>query len=166
MNHSNQNTGGGANTATVDTPSSQTEEPASGQGDTAGVAPQEETNANNGSSSGQDSTTQGGSSSSTDELHSGKPADDYAPAGGFWGIWTAASKNEDVLAKPFGKLASAGYPTCVITTSKWSNLNPETWYAVCSGPYSSEAEAKSKLAEVRSVSGDDSAYVKWSGTRK
>jgi len=95
----------------------------------------------------------------------GFPSADVSTSG-FWGIWLTASKNKNDLAGLSKKLTGKGYANQIIITNEWSNLNPETWYAVCVGPYGSESAAKADLSAVRSASGVSDAYVKFSGTKK
>ena len=82
----------------------------------------------------------------------------------FYGIWCAADEGHyeaelyaQQLREDFG-FSSAR----VFLTSDWSNLNPESWYAVSAGVYSSEDEAYNYLGAVQSYYSD--AYVKYSGT--
>lgn len=86
------------------------------------------------------------------------PEQSYAP---FYGIWCHASKDASEMQREADKLSQMGYPARVFLTTDWSNLNPETWYAVSVGIYLSEAEAKASLSNVQEVYPD--AYVKYSG---
>jgi len=105
----------------------------------------------------------------SDGEYHGENADNYFPADGFWGIWTTAAKDKngvmDAYYAVWDSLFDEGYTAGIVTTSKWSNLNPEKWYAVCVGPFSSQSEADSALKDVKAA-GYDSAYVKFSGAKK
>ena len=71
-------------------------------------------------------------------------------------------KNEADANDVASVLATNGYDAKVVVSSDWSNLNPDKWYVVTSGMYSSEDEAKNALAGVKAIGYKD-AYVKYSG---
>ena len=79
----------------------------------------------------------------------------------FYGIWVSASKNYDEAMKTADEVSSNGFDGFVEDTTKWSNLNSEKWYVVTAGRYTSENDAKNKLAEVQKYYPE--AYIKYSG---
>jgi len=97
----------------------------------------------------------------------GRYADEFFPEEGFWGIWVSASRDriegERTLTQVLDRFfESEGLGAGLVTTSSWSNLNPDVWHAVCVGPFLSQAEAEAALAAVRAAGYSD-AYVKFSG---
>lgn len=60
------------------------------------------------------------------------------------------------------ELITKGFDARVIVTSDWSNLNPETYYAISIGAHSNKADAETQLAEMKR-NGYESAYIKYSG---
>lgn len=80
----------------------------------------------------------------------------------FYGIWCCGVKNEADANDVASVLATNGYDAKVVVSSDWSNLNPDKWYVVTSGMYSSEDEAKNALVGVKAIGYKD-AYVKYSG---
>jgi len=105
----------------------------------------------------------------SDAEYHGENADDYFSPDGFWGIWTKAAKEKSGVTGDYYKVYDAlfdkGYTAGIITTSKWSNLNPVQWYVVCVGPFNSQSEANKALADVKAAGYSD-AYVKFSGAKK
>lgn len=79
----------------------------------------------------------------------------------FYGIWCEADKNYSEATKYAERWRNTGFSVHVILTTRYSNLNPEPWYAVTVGMYGTETEAYNNLAKVQAVYGD--AYVKYSG---
>ncbi|MCL2870789.1 MAG: SPOR domain-containing protein [Coriobacteriia bacterium] len=97
----------------------------------------------------------------------GRYADEFFPEEGFYGIWVSASRDrieaERTLTQVLDRLfESEGLGAGLVTTSSWSNLNPDVWHAVCVGPFLSQAEAEEVLGTVRAAGYSD-AYVKFSG---
>lgn len=80
----------------------------------------------------------------------------------FWGVWCYASKKESDAENFAEELSGKGLDAKVFTTSDWSNLNSETYYAVSAGTYMSEEDAKAALDSVV-AKGYEDAYVKYSG---
>ena len=95
----------------------------------------------------------------------GEQADDYFPASGFYGVWIAAKKTRTEALDPYYKMYGKNLVGGIITTSKWSNLNPEPWYAICVGPFGTKQEAENALAQAKAA-GYSSAYIKYSGAKK
>ena len=79
----------------------------------------------------------------------------------FYGIWASSSKDINDVREAVGVLPFDTFWTEIIVTSDWSNLNPETYYALTLGPYDTEEEANANLAEAQQYFPD--AYVKYSG---
>ena len=86
-------------------------------------------------------------------------ASGYQPP--FYGIWVSASKSYDDAMKTANEVSSIGFDGFVEDTTNWSNLNSEKWFVVTAGRYTSENDAKNKLAEVKKHYPD--AYIKYSG---
>ena len=87
-----------------------------------------------------------------------------APAGysaPFYGVWCSASKSYADMQAAAGQLSQYGLPSGIFVTTDWSNLNPEFWYVLSAGTYSSESAAYAALLQVQNVFPD--AYVKYSG---
>lgn len=80
----------------------------------------------------------------------------------FYGVWVSATKNESETERMCNELITKGFDARVIVTSDWSNLNPETYYAISIGVYSNKADAEAQLAEMKR-NGYESAYIKYSG---
>ena len=79
----------------------------------------------------------------------------------FYGIWCGASKTFGE-AQGFGyTMQQKGYPAAIYYTVDWTNLNPEPWYVVSAGSYSTRESAEAALSRVRSDYPD--AYIKYSG---
>ena len=80
----------------------------------------------------------------------------------FYGIWCQADKSRSEAEKYAQQLRNAGFSLAkVFLTTDWSNLNPEPWYVVTAGIYSTQAEAEAVLNRVKQNYPD--AYVKYSG---
>ncbi len=80
----------------------------------------------------------------------------------FYGIWCEADKDINEARNCALSWRNMGFPSAqVFLTSEWSNLNPEPWYAVSAGIYSSENDAWYRLSQVQSIYPD--AYIKYSG---
>lgn len=80
----------------------------------------------------------------------------------FYGVWVSATKNESEAEKMCNELITKGFDARVIVTSDWSNLNPETYYAISIGAHSNKADAETQLAEMKR-NGYEIAYIKYSG---
>lgn len=81
----------------------------------------------------------------------------------FYGVWVSATKNESEAEKMCNELIAQGFDARIIVTSEWSNLNPETYYAISIGMYSNKSDAKTQLTEMKR-NGYESAYIKYSGS--
>lgn len=94
------------------------------------------------------------------------PAEDHlssVPAP-FYGIWCSASKDRADVQAVADNLSQNGFSAQVLVTTDWDNLNPEFWYVVTAGSYTSEAAANADLSKVQALYSD--AYVKYSGNYK
>lgn len=80
----------------------------------------------------------------------------------FYGIWCQATKDYNEAVGYAQQMRAYGFEAEVYTTSQWTNLNPEKWYAVTAGVYYSEQTAYSVLPSVCQIYPD--AYVKYTGT--
>ena len=80
----------------------------------------------------------------------------------FYGVWVSATKSESEAEKMCNELISKGFDALVIKTSDWSNLNPETYYAISIGAHARKEDAEAQLS-VMKRNGYESAYVKYSG---
>ena len=99
-----------------------------------------------------------GSSSSGSVSSGSAPAGYNAP---FYGVWCSASKSYADMQAAAGQLSQYGLPSGIFVTTDWSNLNPEFWYVLSAGTYTSESAAYAALPQIQSVFPD--AYVKYSG---
>ena len=79
----------------------------------------------------------------------------------FYGIWVGASKDESEAWTIADRVSKRGFAGDVYVSSRWANLNSETWYCIVAGRYDTEAEAKAALPAVKEVYPD--AYIKYSG---
>ena len=80
----------------------------------------------------------------------------------FYGIWCAASQNEDDLSQMSDKLSAiSGIEPCIVLSTDWSNLNTSPWYCLSAGKFATQEDAEAMLPTVRQVV--DSAYVKYAG---
>ena len=79
----------------------------------------------------------------------------------FFGVWCYASKDYNEAMRYASQLSGYGCTAGVYTTSEWSNLNPEKWYAVTAGTFTTEEAARNILPTVRGMYPD--AYVKYTG---
>ena len=86
---------------------------------------------------------------------------DTAGLRAFYGIWCEADKTYSEATRYADMWKNSGFHATVIYTPRFSNLNPEPWYAVTVGMYDTEAEAYKILPKVQAVYRD--AYVKYSG---
>ena len=80
----------------------------------------------------------------------------------FYGIWIAASKERSDCESVVQELQNKGFSADIYVTTEWSNLNPEKWYVVTAGIYSTQEEADRVLPNIQAAGYDD-AYVKYSG---
>lgn len=80
----------------------------------------------------------------------------------FYGIWCQATKDYNEALGYAEQMRAYGFEAEVYTTSQWTNLNPEKWYAVTAGVYYSEQTAYNVLSSVQQIYPD--AYVKYTGT--
>lgn len=79
----------------------------------------------------------------------------------FYGIWCDASKEQAIAEKNRRRFAEAGLDAQLFVTTDWSNLNPEKYYVVTVGTYSSYREAAAMLPTAKNVV--KNAYIKYSG---
>ncbi|MCR5687249.1 MAG: SPOR domain-containing protein [Lachnospiraceae bacterium] len=82
----------------------------------------------------------------------------------FYGVFVSSAKEEDKCTPALDKLAEAGFDgSCAVYTPDFDGLNPEPYYAVTAGLYTSESEADSVLSDVKAAGFSD-AYVKKAGS--
>ena len=79
----------------------------------------------------------------------------------FYGIWCAATKDEEGAQEIASAMREYGLPAEVLITTDWSNLNKEKWYVISAGRYASREEAEKALPQVKDYY--DDAYIKYSG---
>ena len=79
----------------------------------------------------------------------------------FYGIWCQAAKSLSEARGYADEFTAKGIQSSVFVTTDWSNLNPEMWYVVSTGIYSSEEQARARLPEIQKVYPE--AFVKYSG---
>lgn len=79
----------------------------------------------------------------------------------FYGVWCMATKKQSSAENEANLLRNKGFNADVFVSTDWSNLNPEKWYVVSAGVYSSRADATNVLPSVKEICPD--AYVKYSG---
>ena len=77
----------------------------------------------------------------------------------FYGIWIAASKERSDCESVVQELQNKGFSADIYVTTDWSNLNPEKWYVVTAGIYSTQEEADRALPNIQAAGYND-AYVK------
>ncbi len=94
-----------------------------------------------------------------------EPADTVSSfeSGEYYGVFVASFKTPDECVDTEMKLDDAGYRLCpVVYTPDFSKLNPEPYYVVTAGLYSSQQDAEKTLEEVKAAGFKD-AYVKNTG---
>ncbi len=79
-----------------------------------------------------------------------------------YGLWSAASKNQDDAARMADDMIKEGFDADVMITTDWANLNKEKWYVVTIGMYATNEEAVKNLQFVHAA-GYSNAYIKYSG---
>jgi hypothetical protein len=80
----------------------------------------------------------------------------------YYGVFVAAYKTEHECSDLKTDLLNKGFDAAVIYTPDYSGLNPQPYYVVSPGLFTSEAEAKDCLALVKAAGYND-AYVKFAG---
>ena len=81
----------------------------------------------------------------------------------YYGVFVSSAKASDKLAPVIPKLEEDGFVgSGIVYTPDFEGLNPEPYYAVTTGMYISESDAKEALSNVRSAGYTD-AYVKKAG---
>ncbi len=84
-------------------------------------------------------------------------------SGEYYGVFVASFKTSEECVDTEMKLDDAGYHLCpVVYTPDFSNLNPEPYYVVTAGLYSSQQDAEKALEDVKTAGFKD-AYVKNAG---
>lgn len=91
-----------------------------------------------------------------------KTASSTAP---FYGVWVFAAAERSGCDTIVRELRSKGLSAEVYVTTDWSNLNPEKYYVVSVGSYSTQEAAERALSDVQAA-GYTNAYVKYSGEHK
>ncbi|WP_029319172.1 zinc-ribbon domain-containing protein [Butyrivibrio sp. AE3004] len=80
----------------------------------------------------------------------------------FYGVYVAAFNDIEKAQVVMNELLSIGFDSCIVVSSKWDNLNSDTYYCVAAGKCLYESDANELLKRVR-ASGYSDAYVKYSG---
>ncbi len=82
----------------------------------------------------------------------------------YYGVFVSSAKEQDKCTPTIDKLEEAGFiRSFTVYTPDMSGLNPEPYYVVTTGLYTSEDEAQKVLSEVKAAGFKD-AYVKYAGT--
>jgi hypothetical protein len=87
---------------------------------------------------------------------------DLAPTMGFWAVWGPQSRIKANADSVVAGLASRGFPSGLVYTPEWEDLDISPWYAVYIGPYSSKAKAVKAMAAAKSA-GYTGLHVKYTG---
>lgn len=80
----------------------------------------------------------------------------------FYGIWCGASQNYEDARRFAENLTDKGLFAKIYFSPEWSNMNPDPWFIVSAGEYSSESNANADLSYVRNYVSN--AYVKYTGS--
>ena len=83
----------------------------------------------------------------------------------FYGVWVSASKNESDVEDVAQRLNELGYDSSIIFSPAWENLNPEPYYCVTAGRYTSRSAAEHALDSIHKLGYSD-AYIKFSGPHR
>ena len=84
----------------------------------------------------------------------------------YYGVFVTSAKDPDKCTPTIDKLEEEGFDgSLVVYTPDYSELNPEPYYVVTTGLYTSESEAKEALSRVKAAGFTD-AYVKFAGVYK
>jgi hypothetical protein len=94
----------------------------------------------------------------------GLPAASYdvPPPMGFWAVWGPKSRTKADADSVVARLMARGFPSGLVYTPEWEDLDLSPWYAVYIGPYSSKATAVKAMAVVQSA-GYTGLSVKYTG---
>ncbi len=104
-------------------------------------------------------------SSITDDASNVYENNNTSDSQGFYGIWIGAWSNESSAYEQASQATAAGYDGQVFMTTDWENLNPNPYYVVTAGTYSSQSEAEAYLSGVQNNVMPD-AYIKYTGNHK
>lgn len=90
-----------------------------------------------------------------------EPAADADPATPFWGAFFYANEDRAAADTEAARLEAAGWPALVLDTADYSTIGKpgQSIWVVCSGPYSTEAEA-ADAASMMASGGFSGAYAK------
>ena len=146
--------------AAVTVPAAESDAVADSNADT--TSSETESNSSEGSTSDQNQVDSSSSTGSDNTETAAATSSVMDAESSFYGIWCAASKNEDDLRQMSDKLSAiAGVEPYIVLSTDWSDLNSEPWYCLSAGRYSTQSEAEAMLTAVQQVIG--SAYVKYTG---
>ncbi|MCR5590817.1 MAG: SPOR domain-containing protein [Lachnospiraceae bacterium] len=82
----------------------------------------------------------------------------------YYGVFVSSAKSPEAFETTLDKLKEAGFAwSFTVYTPDFSGLNPEPYYTVTTGLYTSESDAKEALLEVKAAGYSD-AYVKYAGS--
>ena len=85
-------------------------------------------------------------------------------SGDYYGVFVSSSKDPDKCTPVIEKLEEADfYGSSIIYTPDFDGLNPEPYYVVAAGLYTSESDAKELLSDLKAAGFAD-AYVKHAGS--
>lgn len=84
---------------------------------------------------------------------------------GFFGVWTASSKDYNDAVDSARVLCDEGFDARVYYSPEWENLNNEPYYCVTAGTFMHKNEADNALDSLKEK-GYSGAYVKHTGYRK
>ena len=84
---------------------------------------------------------------------------------GFFGVWTASSKDYNDAVDSARALCDEGFDARVYYSPEWENLNKDPYYCVTAGTFMHKNEADNELDSLKEK-GYSGAYVKHTGYRK
>jgi hypothetical protein len=87
---------------------------------------------------------------------------DVAPPMGFWAVWGPKFRTKADADSVVARLATRGFPSGLVYTPEWEDLDISPWYAVYIGPYSSKERA-AKAMTVAQSAGYTGLSVKYTG---
>jgi cell division septation protein DedD len=87
---------------------------------------------------------------------------DVAPPMGFWAVWGPKFRTKADADSVVARLATRGFPSGLVYTPEWEDLDISPWYAVYIGPYSSKEKAAKAMAVAQSA-GYAGLSVKYTG---
>lgn len=97
-----------------------------------------------------------------DETVASSVSNDFSDA--FYGAFSFASRKKSAAQEHADELNELGYPSEVVKTTDWDELNNEEYYSVTTGTWSMESEAQAMVEKLKDLGYDD-ACVKYSGEK-